>query len=224
MHLPIRDGIQEALKELRALRYDMVDTVYYLDSFEYMMRSVMVQKKKEVRTPKSKEVAEEGCQTLLRPTKRSTSNTRKRVREQTVSPEASATKKPAEKRRKASNKEEEWVEVSSTKNFQKNKNKPSRTPEKLRRARPESVLIKLAEGIRYASILRELKKRREAGHFLLRGSWSQEDGPPSHSPDQGRVRRLVTNHRSGRHRGCRQKLLRSRTGVGVKGLSKQDTL
>ena len=33
MHLPIRDGIQEALKELRVLQYDMEDTVFcYLDS------------------------------------------------------------------------------------------------------------------------------------------------------------------------------------------------
>ena len=34
MHLPIRDGIQEAKKDLGALRYDIEDTVCYLDSFE----------------------------------------------------------------------------------------------------------------------------------------------------------------------------------------------
>ena len=38
MHLPIREGIQEARKELGALRYDIEDTVCYLDSFEYLMR------------------------------------------------------------------------------------------------------------------------------------------------------------------------------------------
>ena len=34
MHLPIRGGIQEAKKELEALRYDIEDTVCYLHSFE----------------------------------------------------------------------------------------------------------------------------------------------------------------------------------------------
>ena len=52
MHLPIKDGIQEAMKELGALRYDMEDTVCYLDFFEYLMRGLMVQKMKEVRPPK----------------------------------------------------------------------------------------------------------------------------------------------------------------------------
>ena len=37
MHVSIRDGIQHALKELGPLRYDMADTVCYLDSFEYLM-------------------------------------------------------------------------------------------------------------------------------------------------------------------------------------------
>ena len=44
MHLPIRDGIQEAKKELGAPRYDIEDTVCYLNSFEYLMRGLMVQK------------------------------------------------------------------------------------------------------------------------------------------------------------------------------------
>ena len=63
-------------------------------------------------------------------------------------------------RPKASNKEEEWVEVPKKKDLRKKKvKKPSKTPEKPRRARPETVLIKPAEGMSYASILRELKKR-----------------------------------------------------------------
>ena len=37
MHLPIRDGFQEAKKELGALRYHIEDTLCYLDSFEYLM-------------------------------------------------------------------------------------------------------------------------------------------------------------------------------------------
>ena len=40
MHLPIRDGIQEIKKGLGALRYDIDDTVCYLDSFEYLMRGL----------------------------------------------------------------------------------------------------------------------------------------------------------------------------------------
>ena len=66
--------------------------------------------------------------------------------------------KPVEKRPKASNKEEEWVEVPKKKDLRKRKGKKSsKTPEKPRRARPEAVLIKPAEGMSYASILRELK-------------------------------------------------------------------
>ena len=104
MHLPIRDGIQEAKKELGALRYDIEDTVCYFDSFEYLMRGLMVQKVKEVKPPKQKEVADKGSQTLPQPAARSTPDTRKRPRESTASPEVSAAKKPAEKRPRASNK------------------------------------------------------------------------------------------------------------------------
>ena len=159
MHLPIREGIQEARKELGSLRYNIEHTICYLDSFEYLMRGLMVNKIKEVRPPKGKEVADEGSQTLPQPAVMSTPGMRNRVREPTASPEVSAAKKPAEKRPKASNKEEEWVKVPK-KDIQKRKGKkPFKTPEKPRRARPEAVLIKPAEGMRYASILRELKKR-----------------------------------------------------------------
>ena len=37
MHLSITDGIQQALKELGRLRYDMGDADCYLDSFEYLI-------------------------------------------------------------------------------------------------------------------------------------------------------------------------------------------
>ena len=114
MHLPIRVGIQEALKELKGLRYDMEDTVCYLDSFEYLLRGRMIQKMKEViRPPKNKEVVDEGSQTLPQPAAKSMPDTRKRLREPTVSPEASAAKKPVEKRPKAPNKEEECTQVIS---------------------------------------------------------------------------------------------------------------
>ena len=68
--------------------------------------------------------------------------------------------KPMEKRHEASKKEEEWVVVPRKEDLRKKKGKkPSNTPEKPRRARPEAVLIKPVEGMRYATILRELKKR-----------------------------------------------------------------
>ena len=52
------------------------------------------------------------------------------------------------------------MEVPSRKNLQKKKRKKDvRTPERPSHARPEAVLIKPAEGMSYASILRELKKR-----------------------------------------------------------------
>ena len=44
MHLPIRDGIQKAKKELGALWYDIEDTVCYLDSFECLIRGLLVNK------------------------------------------------------------------------------------------------------------------------------------------------------------------------------------
>ena len=101
MHLPIRDGIQEAKKKLGALRYDIEDTVCYLDSFEYLMRGLLVKKIKEVKLPKNKGAVDEGSQTLPQLAARSTPDTRKRNREPTVSPEVSVVKKPAEKRPKA---------------------------------------------------------------------------------------------------------------------------
>ena len=159
MHLPIRDGIQEVKKELGALRYDIEDTVCYLDSFEYLMRGLLVKKIKEVKPPKNKGAVDEDSQTLLQPAARSTPDTRKRHREPTANLEVSVVKKPAEKRPKVSKKEEEWVEVPKKKDLRKRKvKKPFKTPEKPRRARPEAVLIKPAEGMSYASILRELKK------------------------------------------------------------------
>ena len=54
------------------------------------------------------------------------------------------------------------MEVPNRKDLRKKKKKEkklSRTLEESRRARPEAVLIKPAEGMSYASILRELKKR-----------------------------------------------------------------
>ena len=155
-HLPIRDGIQEMKKGLGVLRYDIDDTVCYLDSFEYLMRGLLVKKIKEVKPPENKGAVDEGSQTLAL---RSTPDTRKWHREPTASPEVSAVKKPAEKRPKASKKEEECVEVPKKKDLRKRKvKKPFKTPEKPRGARTEAVLIKPAEGMSYASILRELKK------------------------------------------------------------------
>ena len=160
MHLPIRDGIQEAKKNLGALRYDIKDTVCYLDSFEYLMQGLMAKKIKEVKPSKNKGVVDEGSQTLPQLTARFTPDTRKWLREPTVGPEVSVVTKPVDMRPKASKKEEEQVEVPNKKDIRKKKGKkPSKTPEKPRRVRPEAMLVKPAERMSYASILRELKKR-----------------------------------------------------------------
>ena len=50
MHLPIREGIQEALKKLKALRDDMEDTDCYLDFFEYLLRGRMMERIQEARS------------------------------------------------------------------------------------------------------------------------------------------------------------------------------
>ena len=121
MHLPIRDGIQEMKKGLGVLRYDIDDTVCYLDSFEYLMRALLVKKIKEMKPPKNKGAVDEGSQTLPQPAARSTPDTRKRYREPTASPEVSVVNKPAEKRPEASKKEEEWVEVPKKKDLRKKK-------------------------------------------------------------------------------------------------------
>ena len=66
MYLPIREGIQEALKELKALRDDMEDTDCYLDSFEYPLRGRMLERIKEVRSKKNNAGVDEGSQPRTR--------------------------------------------------------------------------------------------------------------------------------------------------------------
>ena len=125
MCLPIRYGIQEAMKELGALRYDSCG----IDFFEFLMRGLMVKKIKEVKPPKNKGVVDESSQTLPQLAARSTPDTRKRRREPTVSPEVPVVTKPMEKRPKASKKEEEWVVVPRKKDLRKEKGKkPSNMP------------------------------------------------------------------------------------------------
>ena len=109
----------------------------------------MVSRIKEVGSPKNKEVADEGSQTLPQPIM-STSDSRKRQREPTISQEVTATKKPEEKRKKPSKQPEEWEEVPMKKGPPKKRiNKP----------RSEAVLIKPSEGVSYAPILKNLKSR-----------------------------------------------------------------
>ena len=60
MHLPIREGIQQLLKELKAFRDNIEDTDCYLVSFEYLLRGRMVEKIKEVGSKKRKNGVDEG--------------------------------------------------------------------------------------------------------------------------------------------------------------------
>ena len=76
-----------------------------------------------------------------------------------MSSEASVAKKQEKKRPKTSKKPEEWVEVPVKKDLRKKKTKKAAARlERTRRTRPEVVLIKPAEGMRYATILRDFKK------------------------------------------------------------------
>ena len=110
LFLPIREGITVALRETQIVKEIMKSNDYYIDHFEYHLRDKMVQKIKEVRSPK-KVVLDEGTQTLPEPAPRSALDPCKRLREPTVSPEVMATKKPVEKRPRNSKHPEEWVEV-----------------------------------------------------------------------------------------------------------------
>ena len=88
------DGIQETLEELKALRRDVEDTNCYLDSFEYLLRGRTVQNIQEVRPHKNKKVVNEGSQNLPQLASRFSPETRKRLREPTVSPVPPAAKNP----------------------------------------------------------------------------------------------------------------------------------
>ena len=106
MFLPIRDGITEALREMQLLKERMKRNDCYIEHFEYHLRNKMVQKIKEVRSPK-KVVLDECTQTFPEPAPRSTPEPRKRLREPTVTPEVMAAEKPVEKRPKTSKHPEE---------------------------------------------------------------------------------------------------------------------
>ena len=77
--------------------------------------------------------------------RRSSSDTRKRQRKPTVSPEVTAIPKPEEKRPKTSKKGIPKLET--------------RKPERPKRVRSESVLIKPVEGVSYAVTLKTLESR-----------------------------------------------------------------
>ena len=115
MHLPIREGIQEALKELKALRDGMDDKDCYLDPFEYLLRGRMVEIIKKIGSKKRKNGVDEGSAPAPQPAHRSTPDMRKRLRESTANPKETKTKKPAEKRPKALKHAQERVEVPTKK-------------------------------------------------------------------------------------------------------------
>ena len=77
-----------------------------------------------------------------------------------MGPQNIAAKKSEVKKPKASTKKEQGVGVPTRKYLRKKNFKPeSEKPEWPRRVRPEAVLIKPAEGVSYAAILKTLKKR-----------------------------------------------------------------
>ena len=122
MFFPIRDGITEALWELQALKKRMKSNYCYMEHFEYHLGDKMVQKIKEVRSPK-KVVLDENTQTPSESALRSTPEPRKRLREPTFSPEVMTSKRP-----RTSKQPEEWVEVPLRKDLRKKK--PKAAPQK----------------------------------------------------------------------------------------------
>ena len=153
----IRESLTMALWEMQLLKESMKRNDCYIEHFECHRRDKMVQKIKEVRSKKV--VLDEGTQSLPKTAPRTTPDPRKRLREPTVSPEVRAAKKPVEKRPRTSKQPEEWVEVPTRRDLRKKKkSKPApKKPERQKRARSEAVIIKPAEGVSYAAILKNLK-------------------------------------------------------------------
>ena len=156
--LPIREGLTVALWEMQLLKESMKRNDCYIEHFKCHLRDKMAQKIKEVRSPK-KVVLDEGTQTLRKPAPRTTLDPRERLRELTVSPEVRVAKKSVEKRPRTSKQPEDWVEVPARRDLRKKKKlKPlPKKPERPKRARSEAVIIKPAEGVSYAAILKNLK-------------------------------------------------------------------
>ena len=135
MFLPIREGIAEVLHESKQLHQDTENMESWAESFGNQIG----------RAP--------------RIVMSSTPDMRKRPRELTVSLQDTAAKKPEMERPKASPKKEEWVEVPLRKNLWKKEPKlDAKKPDCPRRAHPEAVLIKPAEGVSYTAIFKNLKK------------------------------------------------------------------
>ena len=69
--------------------------------------------------------------------------------------------KPVEKKPRTSKQPEKWVEVYARRDLrQKKKSKPApKKPERPKRVRSETVIIKPAEGVSYTGILKNLKSR-----------------------------------------------------------------
>ena len=77
-----------------------------------------------------------------------------------MSPEKTVARKPEGKRLRAFIKKEECMDVPVGNNLQKQKPKPeAKKPEWPKRARREAMLIQPTEGVSYAAILKDLKKR-----------------------------------------------------------------
>ena len=73
-----------------------------------------------------------------------------------------AAKKPVEKRPRTSEQPEEWVEVPARRDLRRKKKKlkpAPKKPERPKRARSEAVIMKPAEGVSSAAILKNLKRR-----------------------------------------------------------------
>ena len=96
-HLKEDGGLLSVLRKMQLLKESMKRNDCYIEHFVCHLKDKMVQKIKEVRSPK-KVVLDGGTHTLPKLASRSTPDPCKWLRELTVSPEERAAKKPVEKR------------------------------------------------------------------------------------------------------------------------------
>lgn len=105
----------------------------------------------------TKETACKRTQTEAAPTPR------KRAREDTLSPQQTEVKRPKAKKLKSRSTKEETSAEEKEDERAKPPSKTRTKKEPLRRARPEAVLVKPAQGQSYAQVLKDLKSKIEPG-------------------------------------------------------------
>lgn len=153
MYKPITTGIDEAFEVIEEMRRNTISVEGWFNSFEYQIGEFFSKKVREAKnTNNLRETVSKLTQTEVDPVPG------KREREATVSPQETAAKRPFTKKLKTC--ASGAGETPRKKQEQKAKpppDKPAAKKEILRRARPEAILVKPAQGQSYAQVLKDLK-------------------------------------------------------------------